>query len=463
MAAIRLYTAGMRTHRMIVALLGALGLTSPTFAQPEQVVRVIGEVEPATAKGFVEKLAAFGTRHSLSTTESDTRGVGAARRWILSEFQKFARDSDGRMQVQFERFEQPATRRVPEPVEMANVVAILPGKMPEASSRYYYVIGHYDSRNGSAMDSEGDAPGANDDASGTSVVMECARILADEELDATVVFMATQGEEQGLLGARYHAARAASLGIDVRAVLSNDIVGDPTGPAKEDGTPRMARDVIRVLSEGIPRNASAQELAMIRALSAESDSKSRQLARYMLEVAELHDLAVKPMLVFRPDRFLRGGDHTPFNENGYAAVRLSEVYENYTRQHQNIREVDGRPYGDTAEFVDAGYLGDVARLNAATIVHLANAPSEPGNARIITAELTNSTTIRWDASPEPDVAGYEIVWRRTTEPTWTESLDVGDVTEATVELSKDNWFFGVRAYDSDGYRSQVVFPVAGRN
>jgi Zn-dependent M28 family amino/carboxypeptidase len=315
-------------------------------------------------------------------------------------------------------------------------------------------MGHYDSRASGANDAESDAPGANDDASGVAVAIELARVLSKHRLDSTVVLMATAGEEQGLIGARMHARAARERGLDIRAVLNNDIVGDPTGP---DG--RGARDRIRVFSEGLPaQTLEGQAYANFRRHSAENDSPSRQLARYIAEIAELHDLSVKPWVIYRPDRFLRGGDHTPFNELGFAAVRFCEVYEDYTRQHQDLREEGGVRYGDLPEFVDAEYLADVARLNAAAVVHLANAPSPPSNARILTARLSNDTTIRWNPSPEPDVAGYEVVWRDTASPVWQHSRDVGDATEATIELSKDNWFFGVRAYDREGYRSPVVFP-----
>jgi hypothetical protein len=217
----------------------------------------------------------------------------------------------------------------------------------------------------------------------------------------------------------------------------------------------------------VPRNPSAQQLATIRSLAAESDSPSRQLARFIAEVAEHEKLPVKPMLVFRHDRFLRGGDHTTFNEVGFPAVRFTEVYEDYRRQHQNVRTEVGEDgeqmlIGDLPEFVDAAYVADVTRLNAAAIVHLANAPSPPGHARIITARLSYDTTLRWERSPEPDVAGYEIVWRATTAPVWEHVKDVGDVMEATIDESKDNVFFGVRAYDRDGYRSPVAFAGAGR-
>lgn len=315
------------------------------------------------------------------------------------------------------------------------------------------------------MDPECDAPGANDDGSGTAAVMEAARVLAGQRLDATLVFLCTAGEEQGLIGAKYHADQAAARGEHIAAVLNNDIVGDPRGPGGDPAT--AARDRIRLFSEGLPRNPSATDLAKIRSLAAESDSPSRELARFIAEVANSEGTAVRPMLVFRLDRFLRGGDHSAFNDAGFAAVRFCEVHEDYKRQHQNVRQEpgpDGKPVrmGDLPEFVDEEYLAEVTRLNVTALVHLANAPSPPADARVITAQLSYDTTLRWSASPEPDVAGYEVVWRDTTSPTWQGVQDVGNATEATINQSKDNCFFGVRAYDKDGFRSPVAFPAAAR-
>lgn len=412
---------------------------------------VMARITPDGVRHAVEKLASFGTRHTLSEAASETRGIGAARRWIRGELEGV--EPPGRLTVFDETFTAPRGPRIDVPTDLVNVIAVLPGSMPEATNRRYYVVGHYDSRASDQMNREIDAPGANDDASGVAVVIECARALASERLDATIVFLATPGEEQGLLGAHYRASRAKSDGEDIRAVLNNDIVGDPMGE----------RGLIRVFSEGIPRNATAEDLARIRGLSAESDGGSRQLARYAEEVAAIESCAVRPMMVFRPDRFLRGGDHSAFNERGFAAVRFTVVHEDYDRQHQDVREESGRRYGDTVEHVDWEYLADVARLNAAVLLHLANAPSTPSNVRIVTAQLERSTTLRWQASPEPDVAGYTVVWRDTTEPRWTNSADVGNVTEVTLPLNKDNVFIGVSAYDRDGYRSPVGFAGAARD
>jgi hypothetical protein len=445
----------------------ALLLCSATLiAEPPTPSRVMARIQPDHLRELVDRLASFGTRHTLSDIVSETRGIGAAREWMRQELESYSRAGDGRLQVRFEEFEAPPGPRIPRPHPVANVVAVLPGTMPEAAARLYYVVGHYDSMPGNVMDPDADAPGANDDASGTAAVMAIARAIADSPLESTVVFLCTVGEEQGLVGAKYHADQAAARKDDIRAVLSNDIVGDPLGPGGDPA--RATPHLIRVFSEGIPRNASAQELARIRTLAAESDSPSRQLARYIAEVAEKEQTAVRPLLVFRHDRFLRGGDHSAFNEAGFAAVRFTEVHEDYRRQHQDVRteiDEDGSEvqYGDLPEHVDTDYLAHVTRLNAAVLVHLANAPSTPANARIITARLSYDTTIRWSPSPEPDVAGYEIVWRETTSPVWQHSRDVGNVTQYTIDQSKDNYFFGVRAYDADGYRSPVAFPGAARD
>lgn len=407
-------------------------------------------ITPESVRHSVEMLVSFGTRHTMSDAKSETRGIGAARRWIRDELASI--EPKGRLEVFDESFETPKGPRVDVPTELVNVIAVLPGSMPEATNRRYYVVGHYDSRASDQMDREADAPGANDDASGVAVVIECARALVHERLDATIVFLATPGEEQGLLGAHYRASQAKADGEDIRAVLNNDIVGDPMG---EPG-------LIRVFSEGIPRNAGAAELAQIRGLAAESDGGSRQIARYLEDVARIESCDVRPMMVFRPDRFLRGGDHSAFNERGFSAVRFTAVHEDYDRQHQDVRVEAEKRFGDTPEHVDAAYLAGVARLNAAALLHLANAPSTPGSVRIVTAQLERATTLRWSVSPEPDVAGYEVVWRDTTEARWTNSKDVGIVTEITLPLNKDNVFIGVRAYDRDGYRSPVGFAGAAR-
>ncbi|MFG0245414.1 MAG: M20/M25/M40 family metallo-hydrolase [Phycisphaerales bacterium JB052] len=432
--------------------------------------RVMDAVDPERIRRYVDTLAGFGTRHTLSETESDTHGIGAARRWVKAQFERniegHGKAGETAPRVYFDPHTvEPDGRRITKPVEVVNVICEIPGSNPESRDRLYYVLGHLDSRASEANDATSDAPGANDDASGVALMIELARVLAREPIEATVVLMATSGEEQGLFGARLHAQAALDSGKNIVAVLNNDTVGDPTGVLEgQDGSKE-----IRVFSEGLPASMLALDDDEIgsavrrqRLYGTESDSPSRQIARYIADVANLHKTTVQPRLIHRPDRFLRGGDHTPFNELGFAAIRFCETYEDYDHQHQDVRIENGKQFGDLPEFVDEHYLADVTRLNALTLVHLTNAPSAPENARVIIAELTNDTTLRWDASPEPDVAGYEIVWRETSEAQWDEFQDMGNTTEGTVPLSKDNWFFGVRAYDKDGYRSPVSYPRPAR-
>ena len=422
----------------------------PSTKPPQAVVDMLADIDGERMKRDVDTLVGFGTRHTLSSVDDPKRGIGAARKHIHAELAKAGK----RLEVEFDtHVVEPDGRRIAKMVEVVNVVATLPGSMPEAAARHYYVIGHYDSRASDPMDAEIDAPGANDDASGVSVVLELARVMAPRSFDATIVFMATAGEEQGLIGADRHARAARESGVDIRGVLNNDIVGDPSSPIGERNDAQ-----VRLFSAALDAWLLDEDLERIRELSSTHDSTSRQLARFVDTVARWHALPVQAKLVFRHDRFLRGGDHTAFNASGFPAVRFCELDEDYTRQHQDVRE----GFGDLVQFVDAKYLGGVARINAAALAHLANAPSTPANARIVTAELANDTTLRWDASPEPDVAGYEVVWRDTIEPRWGHTKDVGEVTEATLPLSKDDVFFGVRAYDHDGYRSPVAFPIAAK-
>lgn len=437
----------------------------PSEPPPEQIDRMLGEISAEKVGHYVDTLAGFGTRHTLSETESETRGIGAARRWIRNKFEQFAKasprqgDLAPRVRMDVHHVE-PDGERITKPVDIVNPILELPGADPDAAERHYYIIAHYDSRASDPTDAESRAPGANDNASGTAVVMELARVMSKHTFDSTIVFMPTAGEEQGLYGARLHLEQALADNIDIRAVLNDDAVGDPRDSF--DGP--MHDDQVRVFSEGVPRaeNFDQQDLDRLRALSAENDSESRQLARYIAETAAWHETPVRPLLIWRPDRFLRGGDHTPFNRKGIPAVRFTVVDETYTRQHQDVRVEDGVQYGDLARYIVPEYVAGVAQINGASLAHLANAPSKPANARLIVAELTRRTTLRWQASPEPDTAGYEIVHRRTNSPVWEGAIDVGEATEATLEMNKDNHFFGVRAYDDQGHRSPVAFPTAAR-
>ena len=420
----------------------------------QQIRSIVSQIDARNIEKSIHKLVSFGTRNTLSVQDDPNRGIGAARDWLFSEFSKAAEQSGGRMTVVKQTFEQPKAERVPSPTMITNIVATLKGTQPESAGRTYVVSGHYDSMCSSPTDAKCDAPGANDDASGTAAVLEMARVMAKFEFDATIIFMAVAGEEQGLLGSTYFAEQAKQNHLDVEAMFTNDIVGNSLG-----GNGVRDRATVRVFSEGVPSNESAEEANVRRGVGGENDSTSRQLARFIGETTVSYVPGMRVMMVYRRDRYLRGGDHRPFLERGFAAVRFTETNEDYNHQHQNVRNENGAQYGDLPEFVDYKYVSDVARVNAASLAMLALAPARPKNVGIVTARLTNDTDLKWDANKEPDLAGYEVVWRDTTSPTWTSARPVGNVTSYTVKgMSKDNFFFGVRAVDKQGNKSPVSFP-----
>ena len=305
----------------------------------------------------------------------------------------------------------------------------------------------------SPTDAKCDAPGANDDASGTAAVLEMARVMAKYKFDATIVFMTVPGEEQGLFGATHFAEEAKKSNMDIEAMFTNDIIGSSVG-----GNGVHDPHTVRVFSEGVPSNETQQEATTRRSVGGENDSTSRQLARFIKEVGERYVPSMKVWMIYRRDRYGRGGDHQPFLERGYAAVRFTEPNENYQHQHQNVRVQNGIQYGDLPQFDDFNYIADVARVNAAALAGLALAPARPKNVTFPSG-LSNDTPIKWDGNKEPDLAGYEIVWRDTTEATWTHSQSVGNVQTFTMKgMSKDNFFFGVRAVDKEGNHSPVTYP-----
>lgn len=421
-----------------------------------EIARMITEINSANIERSIRKLVSFGTRNTLSSQDNPTRGIGAARDWLYSEFLKISQTSGGRMTVENQRFEQAPGRfqRIARPTVITNVVAILRGTEPASENRMYVVSGHYDSMCTSPTNAECDAPGANDDASGTAAVLEMARVMARHKFEATIVFMAVAGEEQGLVGATYFAEQAKEKKLDVEAMFTNDIVGNTLG-----GNGVRDRRTLRVFSEGVPSSETTDEANVRRGVGGENDSASRQLARFVKEIGERYVPSMRVMIVYRRDRYLRGGDHIPFLERGFAAVRFTEPNEEYKHQHQDVRIENGVQYGDLPEFVDFAYIAQVARINAASLASLSVAPARPKNVGIVTARLTNDTDLKWDANKEPDLAGYEIVWRDTTSPVWTNSRSVGNITSYTVKgMSKDNYFFGIRAVDKAGNRSPVSFP-----
>ena len=454
---------------LILAMLAVLPASVPyrTFAQTDrlgpkppadpQIAAALTRISAPRIQASIEKLVSFQTRLTLSAQDPDSikagHGIGAAREWIKSEFESYSRACGGCLEVRTDSFTENPAERIPKPTVITNVYAVLKGADPENAKRIVLVTGHYDSRNSDTLDVSGTAPGANDDASGTAVSLECARVLSQMKFPATIIFLTVAGEEQGLNGSHHFAKMARDQGWDIEAVLNNDIVGGDRSPRQDPG-------IVRVFSEGVPVAATEAELRRIRNLGGESDSTSRQLARYVAEVSRAYQTAAHPLLVFRLDRYLRGGDHYSFNQQGYAAVRFTEYREDYNHQHQNIRTENGIEYGDVLKFVNFDYVANVARLNAATLASLASAPAPPAQVRLQTKNLENDSTLTWEASPGS--ASYEVLWRDTANPEWEHAQPVGNVTRITLPLSKDNVIFGVRAVDGMGHRSLPVVPQPER-
>ncbi|HEV2396948.1 MAG TPA: M28 family metallopeptidase [Candidatus Sulfotelmatobacter sp.] len=431
--------------------------TAPQITADPRISAALQQISAERIQKNIEKLVSFGTRLTLSAQDPASiaagHGIGAAREWIKAQFEEYAKDCGGCLEVKTDSFTEQPTERIPKATEITNVYAILKGSDPEQAKRIVLVTGHYDSRNGDTLDVNGDAPGANDDGSGTAVSLECARVLSRLKFPATIIFLTVAGEEQGLNGSKQFAKMAKDQGWDLEAVLNNDIVGG-------DKSAEQDHSVVRVFSEGVPVAATEQDIRRIRGLGGESDSSSREVARYIAEVGHTYDAGVKPVLVFRLDRYLRGGDHYSFNQQGFAAVRLTEFREDFHHQHQNVRTENGVEYGDLPKFVDYDYVAHVARLNAATLASLAAAPGPPANVRVLTKGLENDTTLTWDAVP--GAAGYEVLWRETTSPYWEHGQHVGNVMRTTMNLSKDNVIFAVCAVDGAGHRSLPVVPVPER-
>jgi hypothetical protein len=446
------------TSAFALVTASAIAADAPAAPDPD-IARLVREVSPARLETYVRTLASFGTRHSLSATDDPKRGIGAARRWIRATLDRCAAESGARLKVDFDEFIQEATPRIPKATSLTNVVATLEGVDPQARGRLLVVSGHYDSMCGNVMNSECDAPGANDDASGTAVVIELACTFARSRFPATLVFMAVAGEEQGLLGAAHWARAAREKGMNVEAMITNDIVGN----AHDENGHRDA-STVRLFAEGVPAGKEVTEEWQRRLeTGGENDSPARELARTIRDAAQRYVPEMTVKLVYRRDRYLRGGDHIPFLAQGYTAVRFTEAHEDFRHQHQDVRMVDGIQYGDLPQFVDYEYLAGVARVNAAALASLARAPSPPSGVRIETLQLENRTTLSWQANPEADLAGYEIVWRETTAPFWQGAQFVGNVTRASVPLSKDDYLFSVRAVGKGGQRSLATYPLTLRS
>ncbi|MDM4767954.1 M28 family metallopeptidase [Pelomonas sp. SE-A7] len=460
----------------VAVLMAITGPARAADALDPAVQQLLVDVSAQRIEQRIRSLVGFGTRHTLSDTESETRGIGAARRWIQRELQACSRAAGGRLQVEMDEFIEPPGNRVPKPTTVVNVVATLPGSSAASKDRLLVISGHYDSRNGNVMDAVGEAPGANDDASGTAVVMELACAMARRSYDATLVFIAVAGEEQGLLGARHWARQARLKGLQVEAMITNDIIGSSRGDAGQHD-PKQLRlfadgldPLLRQLTAAPRANASEVELKAQEALRKEIqplvmaggtlDLPTHQLGRHLKQAGERYLPGFTVNLIQRRDRYLRGGDHIPFLENGYPAVRISEPFEDFAHQHQNLRSENGKVYGDLPEFVDFAYVADVARVNAAGLATLALAPAAPRNVRLDASELSNDSTLSWSPNLEPELAGYRVVWRNTDSVAWQQSRELGkDVTKVRLPVSKDNLVFGVQALSKRGHASLASFPL----
>ncbi len=440
----------------------SLLLVQYSFAQvivkrDAEIDAMVKEVSADSLKANMYKLVSFGTRNTLSTQGNATRGVGAARKWLLSKFNEYAKASNGRLTAFIDTITyMPDGKRVDRPIILGNVVATLKGTDPN-DHRLFIMSGHMDNMRTNVMDSVGDAPGADDDGSGTVAVMECARVMSKHAFPATIIFVTVAGEEQGLIGAYYMAKKAKKENWNIEAVLNNDIMGSNNS----NETNIIENTKLRVFSEGLSVLDTGKAALQIRSLGLENDGRSRQLARYIKEIAERYVDNMQVVMVYRNDRFLRGGDHTPYVENGYAAVRFTEMNENYTRQHQDVRNENGIAYGDLPEHIDFEYLRKNSGVNLSNLANLAKAPAVPEDVKVDVKKLSNSTYIYWKAPKTGVVKGYYILMRETTSPVWqkkiyTESLDI------RLPYSKDNYFFGVQSVSETGNESLPVIPMVGR-
>jgi hypothetical protein len=418
---------------------------------------LIGRIDPNRIQATIEKLVSFGTRNTLSSQTDPNRGIGAAYAWVFDQMQGFAAASNGNMTVQQQTFTQ--TSGLPTPTQLTNTIATLKGTA--SPERFYVVTGHLDSRCSNVLDFTSDAPGADDDGSGVAVVLELVRLFATHQFPGTIVLAAVTGEEQGLFGSTFMAQQMVNAGADVQGMFSNDIVG--TGDA-HDGT-KPDPFTLRMFLEGIPTNATPNDVSLLQTVGGENDGKSRQLGRYVHSVAPFNLTNMNIRLIWRRDRYLRGTDSLSFQGHGYAAARFTEPRENFNHEHQNVRVENGVQFGDLIQFVDFNYVARVAKVNAAALWALATSPSTPKGLQIHTTPPpglpgTNLSTFTWNANPESNLAGYEVVMRETTAADWTSAIPVGNVTTVTLDISKDNVQFGIRAVDQKGNRSPVAFPQA---
>jgi hypothetical protein len=426
--------------------------TPPPASDQALLHDVAGAVSEQRLHGYIERMVGFGTRHTMSDTRSNSRGIGAARRWVQREFEAMSRDCGGCLEIATPSETISGTDRIPTPTEVVDVLAIQRGTGDP--TRVIIISGHLDSRVTDVMNTRANAPGANDDASGVAAVMEAARVLSQHRFSATLVFAALSGEEQGLHGGKILADYARAQGWRVEAVLNNDIVGNTEGMSGvHDNTH------VRVFSEGTRAVETPEQANRRRYNGGEVDSPSRNLARFIDRLADQYLTNLDVVMVYRTDRFGRGGDQVRMLEAGYPSVRVTEAAENYNRQHQDLRRENGIRYGDTIDGVDFPYLAQVARLNIVSMAALASAPPPPSGVTIA-GNVSPNTTVSWTAVDGANA--YRVWWRSTTEPQWRYSrLVESDATQIVLNgVVIDDWFFGVSSISADGYESPIVFPGA---
>ena len=435
-----------------LALYSHVASSQTTVIRNPEIAQMISEISSDSLEHHVRKLASFNSRHTLSTNTEN--GMPAAQQYVLSKFHHFAKKSGGRMSAEIEQFTIPADkRRILEDSPGANVIATLKGTDP-SDTRIFILSAHMDSRNKDVMDAEGNSPGANDDGSGTAAVIELARVMASHEFSATIIFVAFTGEEQGLKGATYLADKAKNEEWNLAAVLNNDIVGNSSS------SETFIKDNLkmRVFSETIPAAETEQEGNIRRYTNADNDSKSRQLARYIKEQGERYVDQFEVKLIYRADRFLRGGDQTPFARNAFTAVRMSEMNENFIHQHENVRVENGIHYGDLPEYMDFEYLRKVSAVNLASLASLANSPDQPQEVKIDVRGLSNKSTLLWEAPEIGKAKGYYVLMRETSSAMWEKKFWTTE-TSLTLPYSKDNYFFAVQSVSESGAESLPVFPT----
>jgi hypothetical protein len=423
----------------------------------QDIDQMVKAVSQDSLKSYIAQMVSFGTRNTLSDMKSKTKGIGAARNWVVGKFNQFAKQGDGRLSAYLDTTTfKPDGKRVDQPTLLGNAVAILKGTDPN-DKRVYVVSGHLDSRVTDVMNRTSNAPGANDDGSGVAGVIEAARIMSRYKFPATIIFVAVSGEEQSLLGSGFMADKAKKEGWNVDAMLNNDMIGSNNSSE----TQIIDNTRLRVFSEGLPAYELDKNAKSIRQFGLENDGKSRQLARYVKEVGERYVDQLEIKLIYRNDRFLRGGDHTPFVENGFTAVRITEMNENFDHQHQDLRTENGIKYGDLQEFMDFEYLRKNTGVNIAVLANLAKAPSAPIEVKIDVKNLSNASQLYWKAPLSGNVKGYYVLMRETSSPVWEKKFFTS-ATKITLPYSKDNYLFAVQSVGNEENESLAVVPGIGR-